>query len=156
MAERKYEKNFIREPLVKLWNFEGMGISGRVGEPNLNMDLCIQYHCIAEPFVMGTVPHKHDFDHVLCFIGGDPKNIREFGAEIEVTLGEEGEKYIINSTTIVTIPAGLLHCPIDFKRVDKPVLFLNIAPSPDYIRLDQKGEVMAVHGHYPPKYQEKK
>jgi hypothetical protein len=76
--------------------------------------------------VGGKEPHKHDFHQILCFIGGDPNNIRDFGAGIEVYLGEEMEKHIITTNAALTIPPGLPHCPINFIRVDKPVVFLEV------------------------------
>jgi hypothetical protein len=78
-------------------------------------------------------PHKHDYDQFLCFLG-TPENTREFDAEVEVSLGDEGEKYLVDKTTIVHIPAGLTHCPLNFKRVDKPVLLVNITLSPKYVK----------------------
>jgi hypothetical protein len=78
-------------------------------------------------------PHIHDYDQFLCFLG-TPENAREFDAEVEVSLGDEGEKYLVDKTTIVHIPAGLTHCPLNFKRVDKPVLLVNITLSPKYVK----------------------
>ena len=71
--------------------------------------------------------HAHDFAEMLCFIGGNPEDITDFGAEIEMTLGEEGEVYKINETAVVAMPAGLMHCPIVFKKVTKPIVFLEIS-----------------------------
>jgi hypothetical protein len=93
----------------------------------MNNDCCFEYHPITKPFTMRPDSHKHDFDHMLCFFGGDPKNIRDFPAEIEFCLGEEQEKHIIDCNTIVSVPRGLLHCPLIFKRVDQPIIFLEIA-----------------------------
>lgn len=70
--------------------------------------------------------HKHDFNQLLCFMNGDMLNIRDFGGEVELSLGEEGEKHIINTTTIVNIPAGLPHCPLNFKKIDRPIIFPEI------------------------------
>jgi hypothetical protein len=33
------------------------------------------------------------------------------------------EKHVITKPTIVRIPGSMWHCPMDFVRVDKPVLF---------------------------------
>jgi mannose-6-phosphate isomerase-like protein (cupin superfamily) len=59
-------------------------------------------------------------------LGGDPNNIRDFGAKIEVCLGKEMEKHIITSNEAVSMPPGLPHCLINFIKVDKPVVFLEI------------------------------
>jgi hypothetical protein len=41
-------------------------------------------------------------------------------------LGEEREKHIINSTSIVYIPKGLVHAPIAIKKVNKPIQWMHI------------------------------
>ena len=86
------------------------------------------------PFVLEEA-HKHDYDQFLCFLGC-PENAREFDAEVELSLGEEGEKYLITKTTIVHITPGLVHTPINFKRISKPVLLVNITLAPTYKKQD--------------------
>jgi hypothetical protein len=62
---------------------------------------------------------------MLCFIGGDPTNITDLGAQIEFTLGDE--KHVITRPAIVSIPKGLVHCPIVIKKVKKPLVFLEVS-----------------------------
>ena len=69
----------------------------------------------------------HDFDQCLLLMGADPNDLSDFDAEVELCLGEEREKHIINSATVVHIPAGLVHCPLNIVKVNKPVLFLDIS-----------------------------
>jgi hypothetical protein len=38
-------------------------------------------------------------------------------------MGKELEKHTIASTTVVFIPKGALHCPLNFRAIRKPVLF---------------------------------
>ena len=59
-------------------------------------------------------------------------NFEEFGAEVELTMGEEREVHVITTTTWVYIPAKLLHCPLNFKRVDKPIMFGHIMFAPTF------------------------
>lgn len=66
------------------------------------------------------------FDEFLFFIGCDTTNIDDFRAYIEMALGEEWEINIIDTTSIVYLPAGLQHCPINVKKVDKPFWFGHI------------------------------
>jgi len=82
------------------------------------------YHCISKPMSFDR-PHSHDFPEMLCFIGGNPKDISDFGAEIEFTLG--GEKHLITTTAVVSIPSGVEHCPIVFKKVTRPIVFLEVS-----------------------------
>lgn len=71
-------------------------------------------------------PHFHREDEYLVFIGADLFNPDEFDAEIELWIGEDidkMEKHVITKPTIVRIPASVWHCPLDFIRIDKPILF---------------------------------
>ena len=88
----------------------------------------------ASPQEQGHPSHKHDVDEFIFFIGGDPANMLDFGAEVELSLGEgeQQEKHIIDSTSVVYIPKGLVHLPMNYKRVDKPILFGHLLLSPDY------------------------
>jgi hypothetical protein len=93
---------------------------------NLKMDFTMNYHCMTEPIFMVKTPHAHGSYEILGFIGGNPLDIRDFGGEVELSLGEEGEKHIINSSSFVVIPPGLPHGPLNFKKVDRPFMFLVI------------------------------
>jgi hypothetical protein len=90
---------------------------------------------VMEPRMMEEKPHKHDFPQFFCYLGSNPKNLADFDAEIEVYLGEEGEKHVITSPTILYISPGLVHCPMIYKKVNKPVLHLDIYFSPKYARI---------------------
>jgi hypothetical protein len=59
-------------------------------------------------------------------------NFRDFGAEVELVMGKEGEKHVITSTTFVYIPKGLLHCPLVFKKVDRPIMFGHVMFTSSY------------------------
>jgi hypothetical protein len=50
----------------------------------------------------------------------DPSDIDYLGAEIEIEMGKEHEKYVFDKPTVVIIPEGMPHNPIVTKRVDKP------------------------------------
>ncbi len=90
------------------------------------------YHCISEPGYAAERTHSHDNHELLCFLGGDPTNINDFGAEISICLGEELEEYIITSPTIISIPPGLKHCPLVVKKCIKPIVFLEISTTKEY------------------------
>lgn len=75
-------------------------------------------------------PHTHDFDEVLCFFGTDFNDPHELNAEIEFWLGDE--KHIINKSAIIFIPKGLSHCPLIYKRVDKPIFVFSSGPGTMY------------------------
>ena len=90
------------------------------------------YHCISEPGYAADFTHSHDNHELLCFLGGDPTNINDFGAEISICLGEELEEHIITNPTIISIPPGLKHCPLVVKKCTKPIVFLEISTTKEY------------------------
>ncbi len=42
------------------------------------------------------------------------------------------EKHLITEPTVLYVPAGVLHGPLEFKKVDGPVVFMNVALAPEY------------------------
>ena len=78
---------------------------------------------LVKPFVMIDATHTHDFDQFLYFTGGDPNNFTEFDAEVELTL--DGKVYSITYASWVYIPKGLMHCPLNVKRIGKPIIFID-------------------------------
>jgi len=67
------------------------------------------------PYVMG---HDHPYDEILFFQGFNPENTLDLGAVVELTL--EDEVQVIDSTCGVYIPAGMKHCPLTVKSVQRP------------------------------------
>lgn len=125
MSESKYGKYFTNEvvrdgeiapflPRVKFNSQKNFGYG--------NFGLRLSY--VTEPFEIPEEPHAHDFEQYLCFIGTG-NNYREFDAEVELFLGEERERHIITETTVVHIPKGMIHCPLRFTKVYKPITFIN-------------------------------
>ncbi len=134
MPGTKYSKNFVpasispaqHGPPIPTFNFSAAeyGVdAGWILVP------------VLEPRMFMDQPHKHDFHQFFCFLGSDPYDIRKFDAEIEVYLGEEGEKHIITTPTVLHIPPGLIHCPMEYKRVGQPVMHLDIYFAPKYERI---------------------
>jgi hypothetical protein len=134
MVDGKYDEFFIKSPIVQgrfgprlvffSRNYEA------VGEKNYS----VLWNYIAEPFLMVDNPHSHDFDQFLHFYGANPVDITDFDAEVEMSLGEEGEKHIITEPTVLHIPRDTVHCPLNFKVVKKPIIFMNVALTPEYMK----------------------
>jgi hypothetical protein len=64
-------------------------------------------------------PHKHDFDEVLAFYGTNWDDPKDLGAEIELWI--DGEKNVMNQSFLAFIPAGIVHCPLKFLKITRPV-----------------------------------
>jgi hypothetical protein len=78
----------------------------------------------------GTEAHTHDYDEVLAFIGTNPDDPYDLGAEVEFWI--EDEMHIITRTSLVFVPAGVKHSPLVFRRVDRPVYHYTAGPGKDY------------------------
>ena len=136
METTQYEKYIVRNPLS--WNIfppytPRMLFDSKNHFPEMNFG--IRYTYINEPIHMET-PHSHDFDQFFCFLG-KPEDQRVFDGEVEIYLGPEPTKNIINSTSVVYVPAGMVHCPFIWKVVNQPMMFVNIVLASSYTRSDQ-------------------
>jgi hypothetical protein len=94
------------------------------GKETTGANLTIHWFSIKEPLVFYHPPHSHAYKQYELFMGGNPMNVADFDAEVEISLGEEAETHIINSTAMVHIKEGLVHRHINFKRVGKPIMFV--------------------------------
>ncbi|NLP36206.1 MAG: hypothetical protein GX357_00945 [Firmicutes bacterium] len=132
MSGKKYEKLFYEfQPEYNEAAAEGVGTDfvyspqayfrGASQIPGAEYN--VGFQIFVKPFFLDRIPHIHHVDEYLIFLGGTFPNLFDFDAEISLTIGEEMEEYIITKPTIVRIPAGVQHCPLNFKRVDKPVFF---------------------------------
>lgn len=119
--DTKNKKGFV----TSTRNLEGFGGG------HLSVD-CIYIH---KPQLMITQPHQHEFPQYLHFFSGNADDASDFDAVIEVTLGEEAELHLVTVPTALYVPAGLPHGPLNFKTVNKPVLFIDIAVTGSYSRV---------------------
>lgn len=135
MSGSKYAKYFTRDivrdgelppflPRVKFNSRKNFGY-GNFG---------LRFSYVTEPLELPEGPHAHDFEQYLCFIGTS-ENAREFDAEVEFFMGEENERHIITETTVVHVPKGIIHCPLRFTKVNKPVTFINAVLTDRYSQI---------------------
>ncbi|MDD5339355.1 MAG: hypothetical protein PHG35_08135 [Dehalococcoidales bacterium] len=75
--------------------------------------------------------HIHDTDEILGFFGNDPEDPYNLHGEVEMWIG--GKKHIINRTAMVFLPAGMRHCPIHIRRVDRPILHFSVVMEKNWV-----------------------
>lgn len=75
--------------------------------------------------------HRHDFDEYLALYGSDADHPYELNGEVEFWM--EDEKHIITKSCVIFVPKNVWHCPIWFRRVDRPIFFFTNAPVSNYI-----------------------
>ena len=132
MSESKYGQYFINSPITPGKFCPRLVFFSRNYEVAGEKNYSVLWNCITESFLMVAEPHSHDFDQFLHFYGANSLDITDFDAEVEISLGEEGEKHIITEPTVLHIPEGMIHCPLNFKVVNKPIIFMNVALTPEY------------------------
>jgi hypothetical protein len=98
------------------------------GEDLEKLNVNIAWGFCSQPGIWhrGVGAHAHSADEVLIFLGTDPDNTDYLGAEIEIDLGKEHERYLFDKPSAVVCPAGLPHAPVVTRWVDKPFAFLLI------------------------------
>ena len=128
MAESKYGKYMVTIPFHKT----PAGPLFAVGAQEMGgLELHVIYACGYNTGITGMSrkPHVHKYDEAVFFIGTDPMHLDELGAEVEISIGEEGkeEKHTFDKPTVLVAPAGLYHCPIVTKRLDKPYVCMAVS-----------------------------
>jgi hypothetical protein len=135
MTANKYDQYVISKPVA----IGGYGPEFiYTGEKEYNSNFTIMFLRITEPTLMEEYAHSHDFPIYLYFMSFDANNMGDLGADIEIGLGPEREIHKITTSTSVYIPAGMIHCPLHFKRVDKPILFIHATLAPKYEKDPEK------------------
>lgn len=151
MAASKYEKYVVRKPAIVTADYadempETEEIPLRCAEdtgpmvifsPNFvkEANSIVEYGIISGDIATGadkyvTEPHKHDYEEIFLFLGTDPKNPRDLGAEVEfwVGEGEETEKISFTTSSSIYIPPGVAHFPQFWRNVKRPVMTVVIMP----------------------------
>lgn len=75
--------------------------------------------------------HVHDTDEIIGFFGSDPSDPWNLNGEIEIWL--EDDKHVIDRTAMIFVPAGMPHCPLVIRRVDRPIFHFTIVTAGKYL-----------------------
>ncbi len=120
----RYGHLILRNAFKKHHQMEGLSAGG----DEMNADCILTHHVFYKPEHILIESHYHDdFMQILCFIGTNPLDVRDFGgAELEIYLGEEKEKHIIDGPVIIPIPIGIPHGPLIITKIPRPIVFLEI------------------------------
>ncbi|HTY63175.1 MAG TPA: hypothetical protein VMG30_13075 [Acidobacteriota bacterium] len=125
------EQRAKREELQKKTGFkQGPGNTDHMawmyGQDLEGLNVNIAWGFASQPGIWqrGVGAHTHPADEILMFLGTDPDNTESLGAEIEIDLGQEHERYFFDKSSAILCPAGFPHGPIVTRWVDKPFAFL--------------------------------
>jgi len=90
MEKKKYWRNVIRGPFYNETEPRMTGTSIFAHHDEYGSGTTLGYHYINTNYAV-LITHSHDFHELLCFIGGNPQNLNDLGAEISICLGDELE-----------------------------------------------------------------
>ncbi|OGN98911.1 MAG: hypothetical protein A2Y58_04595 [Chloroflexi bacterium RBG_13_51_52] len=76
--------------------------------------------------------HTHDFTETITFFGTDFSNPQDLCGEVELWL--DGEKHIMTKSFLAYIPAGMTHCPLIVRKVERPIFHFTVGLGGEYIR----------------------
>ena len=133
----KYAKYVVREPrlLTEMAHHDFTDVSGitfpdevfldkhLVPDSDSWLDIMWIWEIPNPPDLLGA--HAHPFDELVLLIGSNPRNTKDFGgSEIEWFMGEgdEAERFVVDTTTLIYVPKGLVHGPMNFLKIDMPIL----------------------------------
>lgn len=101
----------------------------------LGMDVIIEFGTLWSAGMIGKephIPHKHNFNQIMYWFSGNTNDMSDLGAEVEFFLGEENEKYMVNCSTAVGIPAGMPHMPARVLKMDRRIIFMTVSVTGKY------------------------
>ena len=88
------------------------------------------------PGITFTDAHTHDADEIIGFFGSNPDDPENLNAEVEIWI--EDDMHLITKSAMLYMPAGLKHCPLILRRVDRPIFHFTVVTGKKYIKNDMK------------------
>ena len=96
---------------------------------------------VTKPLPM-EIPHTHHCaDEYLVFTGADMNRFFEFDAEVDVWIGEDPEAlemYTLTQPTIIRVPPKMYHCPVNFRVINKPIVFSAVYLDGDWSKINRE------------------
>ena len=135
MAQKEYA-HLVKSALVR------EGPAGLYPEPRVWMEAKdmegfnahFSYGFVKKPSVFHPIEGAliHPYDECLVFEGTDRSDILHLGAEVSIELGEEREEHVFNEPSVVLIPKGMPHGPVNVRKVDSNIVHYSIGLAADY------------------------
>jgi len=129
VQKSKYEK-YILAPEIK--QYQDLQVFEIKGKDARGYDFAVQMSPVGAIPLMNEAPAA-DADRVRAYIGGDPKNVKELGTEIEISMGAAPEIYKIDSASVTYIPKGTPHRQRVLKTAARQPFVLTLTLPPKYV-----------------------
>lgn len=89
------------------------------------------WQVFTKPIKLEQQSHRHDVDEYLFFLGAElPDLVGSFDGEIEIFLGQEYERHILTKASIIYVPRGMEHNPMEIRRLGKPMMLTALLLAP--------------------------
>ena len=93
---------------------------------------------------IGHPPHVHKEVELIFLIGSDAYHPEDLGGSVTMSFGEEMEEHIIDRTSCIYVPSGLVHGFYRVLSCHSPFIFFRVHHTPrrtEFIRKDKMTEV---------------
>ncbi len=97
-----------------------------IGHAQLGHPFMMGHQFVCKPFKGDNPCHTHNFHEILAWYGGNPNDPDDFGGEVVLYMGPEMEKHVFTRPTMVYLPPGVPHCPLEITRIDSPIIQIEI------------------------------
>jgi hypothetical protein len=128
-AESKYQKYILTGEVKHYGDLQVFELKGKDAR---GFDWAVQMSPVGAIPLMKE-PAAVDADRVKAYIGGDPKNVKDIGTRIEVSMGSEPEVYTIDSAAVTYIPKGIPHRQRVLKKAETESFVLTLTLPPKYV-----------------------
>jgi len=144
MDKSKYGKYFVTDARGKLdlpsYRHEAMEQAGGNSTCLIYLDArvvpgafyseCAWFWSASAPGKVEADTHTHTFDEIVGFFGTNQEDPHDLCGEIELWL--EDEQHMLTKSFMAFIPAGMKHCPLIVRRVDRPIFHFTVGPVKKY------------------------
>jgi len=131
METKKYWRQVIKGPFYQAPEPGMTGTSIWAHHNEYKNGTTLGYHCINDHYEVPMM-HSHNFHELLCFLGGNPEDINDLGAEISICLGDEAEQHVITTAAVISLPPGLKHGFLKVRKITRPIVFLEVSATQEY------------------------
>ena len=88
----------------------------------LKYEFKMGHQIITKHMLSDNPAHFHNHHEVLMWLGATPDDPPDFRAQVHFFLGEELEEHVFIKPTVVVLPPGLVHCPLEIVNVERPII----------------------------------
>jgi len=76
--------------------------------------------------------HTHDYDEAIAWVGSDPNDRYNLNGIVELWI--DGKQNILEKSFIAFVPAGVVHGPINIRKIDKPMFHFTAGMGKKYTK----------------------